>query len=95
MAMKQLLRFNNIDATYWRIVGYNVSISGKMCQIFLCGYDDEIAREENRPKVSKNYMITSDKFDKYVRVEEGLHVADLYGFLRHETDDFEYAVDLI
>jgi len=95
MAMKKLLATNNVPADYWRITGYNVSLSGKMCQIFLCGYADEAGREANEFLCSRNYMILQDKFDEYVMLQNGVHVADLYGYLKKEVLDFKNAVDII
>lgn len=95
MAMKQQLLNNHIEATYWRVVGYSVSVTGKMCQIFLVGYKNEEERQENKYLISKNYMISQDKFDEYLKVEDGVFVADLYKYLKTEEEDFEGAEDIL
>lgn len=94
MALKKKLLTNNIEATYWRIVGFNLSITGEMCQIFLVGYFDEYNRENNNNIVSKNYMIKKDKFNQYIKLENGIVIADLYGFLKNETNDFNDSEDI-
>lgn len=94
MALKKKLVTNNIEATYWRIVGFNLSITGEMCQIFLIGYTDNIARQSNKNIVSKNYMIKKDKFNQYIKLENGIIIADLYKFLKHETNDFNDSEDI-
>lgn len=94
MALNKKLVTNNIEATYWRIVGFNLSLTGKMCQIFLVGYLDVNSRENNANIISKNYMIQKDKFDKYVKLENGIVIADLYGYLKNETEDFKDSEDI-
>lgn len=95
MALKQKLVTNNIPANYWRIVGYTISMTGKLAQIFMVGYLDETTRLEGLNIVSRNYMITNENFDKYVQLKDGVHVADLYGYLKNETDDFKGASDIL
>lgn len=47
MALKKKLSANNgISAEYWKVVGFNISCTGKKCQIFLVGYIDEEMREK-------------------------------------------------
>lgn len=94
MALKKRLSSNNIDATYWKIVGFNLSVTGKMCQIFLVGYANVYSRAENNNISSKNYMMTEEHFDKYISLENGVLIADLYGFLKNETEDFKDSEDI-
>lgn len=95
MAMKKLLVTNNVEAEYWRIVGYTVSISGKMCQIFLSGYASGKTRANNAFLSSRNYMILQDKFDLYIGLANGVHVAGLYDYLKSEVADFDGAEDIL
>lgn len=94
MALKKTLQFNNIEANYWRIVGFNVSITGEMAQIFLVGYKDEVARTKKLNVISTNYMIQNDKFNKYITVDNGTFVSDLYNYLKNEVEDFNGAIDI-
>lgn len=94
MALKKELVTNNVTASYWRIVGYTVSITGKLVQIFLVGYNNEITREKKMDISSRNYMITKENFDKYISVVEGVHTADLYGFLKSEVEEFKDSTDI-
>lgn len=94
MALKKRLSSNNIDATYWKIVGFNLSVTGKMCQVFLVGYANVYSRAENNNISSKNYMMTEEHFDKYISLENGVLIADLYGFLKNETEDFKDSEDI-
>lgn len=94
MALKKQLQFNNIEADYWRIVGFNTSITGKMVQIFLVGYKDEVTRTKKLNVISTNYMIKSDKFDQYITLENGAYVSDLYNYLKNEVEDFIGAEDI-
>lgn len=94
MALKKSLSINNIDATYWRIVGFNLSVTGKMCQIFLSGYANAYSREKNNNICSKNYMLKDENFDKYISLDNGVLVADLYGFLKNEIEDFKNSEDI-
>lgn len=91
MALRQKLYSNNVEATYWRIVGFNLSITGKMCQIFLSGYKNVDDRAKNINVAARNYMITMDDFDKYVRFEDGVLVANLYKYLKENVEDFKYS----
>lgn len=94
MALKKRLSSNNIDATYWKIVGFNLSVTGKMCQVFLVGYANVYSRAENNNISSKNYMMTEEHFDKYISLKNGVLIADLYGFLKNETEDFKDSEDI-
>lgn len=94
MALRQMLSVNNINADYWRIVGFNLSVTGKICQVFLVGYANHFARRENKNIISKNYMIKDENFEKYISLENGVLVADLYGFLKNEVEDFKNAEDI-
>lgn len=94
MALKKKLQFNNIEASYWRVVGINISFTGKMTQIFLVGYKDEADRLENKNIISKNYMMQSDVFSNYVSIEQGILIGDIYKFLRENIEDFANAEDI-
>jgi len=93
MALKKNLVTNNIECNYWRIVGYNVSLTGKCCQIFLVGYKDGKTRDLKQNIVSKNYMMKPDSFDNYIHITEGqIILNDLYGYLKTQ-EDFKDAED--
>lgn len=93
MALNKHIEKNNVDANYWRVVGFNNSITGKMCQIFLCGYESDETRLENKNVINLNYIVKPDKYDDYVAEINGIQVALLYEFLKHETEDFIDATD--
>lgn len=94
MALKKQLQFNNIEANYWRIVGFNVSVTGKMCQVYLVGYFDAVTRIEKKNLISKNYIMKSDVFDKYITLGTAdNYVSKLYDYLKLEIEDFKGATD--
>lgn len=95
MALKKKLTFNNIEAEYWRVVGFNISLTGKLCQIFIVGYKDEGSRLQNLNIINRNYMIKHDNFDSYIVFDsEGNIVSRLYEFLKLETEDFKNVEDI-
>ena len=95
MALKQKLVINNIECEYWRIVGFNTSLTGKLCQIFLLGYITGEDRQENRNIASKNYNIKKEEFDNYIYTDEEYNiVSNLYGYLKEKTEEFKDAVDV-
>lgn len=95
MALKKKLLTNNVEAEYWKIVGFNVSVTGKLCQIFLVGYKDVEARSNNLNISTRNYMIKQEDFDNYIYPNEEMStVANLYGYLKDKEHDFEGAEDI-
>lgn len=95
MALKKKLVCNNIECDYWRIVGFNISLTGKIAQIFLLGYKDDETRELKQNLISKNYCIKQEIFDKYIFTnEDNVTVSKLYEFLKNETEDFKGAEDI-
>jgi len=94
---KKLISSNGITAEYWKVVGLNISYTGKKCQIFLVGYIDKDMRENNAGNViSKNFMVSGDDFDKYFSLSE-LNIADrnpiiqCYKYIKDNIKDFEGA----
>lgn len=101
MALKKKLSANNgISAEYWKVVGFNISCTGKKCQIFLVGYIDEEMREKNTGNVlSKNFMVNGADFDKYFSLSK-LNVVDhnpvtqCYEFIKYNIKEFEGSQDI-
>lgn len=101
MALKKKLSANNgISAEYWKVVGFNISYTGKKCQIFLVGYIDKDMRESNVGNVmSKNFMVSGDDFDKYFSLSK-LNVVDhnpvtqCYEFIKYNIKEFEGSQDI-
>ncbi len=101
MALKKKLSANNgISAEYWKVVGFNISCTGKKCQIFLVGYIDEEMREKNTGNVlSKNFMVNGADFDKYFSLSE-LNIANCnpviqcYKYIKDNIVEFEDSEDI-
>ena len=101
MALKKKLSSNNgITAEYWKVVGLNISYTGKKCQIFLVGYIDKDMRENNAGNVmSKNFMVSDANFDEYFSLSK-LNIADhnpviqCYEFIKHNINEFEGSQDI-
>ena len=97
---KKLISSNGITAEYWKVVGLNISYTGKKCQIFLVGYIDKDVRENNAGNVmSKNFMVSGAAFDKYFSLSK-LNIADhnpvtqCYKYIKDNIKDFEGAQDI-
>ena len=97
---KKLTSSNGITAEYWKVVGLNISYTGKKCQIFLVGYIDKDMRENNAGNViSKNFMVSGVDFDKYFSLSK-LNIADYnpvtqcYEFIKHNINEFEGSQDI-
>lgn len=97
---KKLVSSNGITAEYWKVVGFNISYTGKKCQIFLVGYIDKDMRESNIGNVlSKNFMVSDANFDKYFSLSK-LNVVDhnpviqCYEFIKHNINEFEGSQDI-
>lgn len=93
MALKKQIQYNNLDAQYWRIVGFNISLTGEMVQIFMVGYENEEMRHQKKNIISKNYMINQDKYGKYI-TGNNISVDSLYSYLKSEEPDFKGATDI-
>ena len=95
MALKQKLVTNNIECEYWRIVGFNTSLTGRLCQIFVLGYRTVEDRQENKSIASKNYNIKKDDFNNYIYTNESYNIiSNLYGYLKEKIEEFKDAVDV-
>lgn len=95
MALKKMLVVNNVECAYWKVVGFNTSLTGKLCQVFLVGYKDEESRLQGLNISNKNYIIKQNKFDTYIALDENNNViSKLYDFLKYETEDFKDAEDI-
>lgn len=95
MALKKKLVSNNIEAEYWKIVGFNISITGQLCQVFLVGYLNEETRLEGKNLISKNYIIKKEDFNNYIYIDKNYNViSNLYGYLKEKTEDFKGAEDI-
>lgn len=88
MALKKQLVSNNVMAEYWKVVGFNISLTGKLCHIFLLGYVTEEDFNKGVSICSRNYIIKQDKFDTYVILDGEDIRAKLYTFVKDETEDF-------
>lgn len=95
MALQKKLITNNIEADYWKVVGFNTSITGKLCQVFLVGYKDVEGRTNNLNISARNYMIKQEDFDNYIYPNEEMStVSNLYGYLKEKEEDFLGAEDI-
>lgn len=97
---KKLVSSNGITAEYWKVVGFNISYTGKKCQIFLIGYIDKDMRENNAGNVmSKNFMVSGADFDKYFALSE-LNIADhnpiiqCYKYIKDNIVEFKDSEDI-
>lgn len=97
---KKLISSNGITAEYWKVVGFNISYTGKKCQIFLVGYIDKDMRESNAGNVmSKNFMVSGVDFDKYFSLSE-LNIANCnpviqcYKYIKDNIVEFEDSEDI-
>jgi hypothetical protein len=101
MALKKKLSSNNgITAEYWKVVGLNISYTGKKCQLFIIGYIDKNMRDSNTGNVmSKNYMVGGTDFDKYFALSE-LNIADhnpiiqCYKYIKDNIVEFKDSEDI-
>ena len=101
MALQKKLSSNNgITAEYWKVVGLNISYTGKKCQIFLVGYIDKDMRENNAGNVmSKNFMVSNANFDEYFSLSK-LNIADhnpvtqCYEYIKDNIVEFEDSEDI-
>lgn len=92
MALQKEITIDNITCNYWRIVGFNVSITGKLIQVFLVGYKDLDGRTNKENLVSLNYIVKQDNFDNVFNSLE--LITSLYSFLKNNIDKFENADDI-
>lgn len=97
---KKLVSSNGIIAEYWKVVGLNISYTGKKCQLFIIGYIDKNMRDSNTGNVmSKNYMVGGTDFDKYFSLSK-LNIADrnpiiqCYKYIKDNIKEFEGAQDI-
>lgn len=92
MALKKEITIDNITCSYWRIVGFNVSITGKIIQIFLVGYKDEEGRLRRENLVSMNYTIKPNEYTNAFNSIELL--TSFYNYLKNNVDRFDNSEDI-
>lgn len=92
MALQKSITIDNITCKYWRIVGFNVSITGKIIQVFLVGYKDLEGRKNKQNLVSINYTVKQDNFNTTFNALT--LVSGLYLFLKNNIENFKNADDV-
>lgn len=96
MAMLEELEIRNVEASYWRINGINITTTGKMAQIFIIGYKTIEDRELNRNIVSHNYIVDTSNYEKYfnddiLQQEGNSPISQAYKYLQENIEIFKNA----
>lgn len=71
MALQKDISVNNINVSYWKISGLNVSYTGEMAQIFVMGFANAEARNSGLDKkiAFENYIVKGEDFKTYFATE--------------------------
>lgn len=99
MAIQKKVLYNGAELNYWKISGINVTWTGKIAQIFIIGFLNEVDRSigiENKITM-ETYQCSKDKFEQYfgvnsLDVNNPLEAA--YNFLKNEVEIFVDSIDV-
>ncbi|WP_291653785.1 hypothetical protein [Clostridium sp.] len=99
MALQRNRQYNNLEVSYWKISGVNITYTGKIAQIFIIGFTDEENRQEGiENKIAfENYICKGEDFNKYFNIlstEKANPLISAYNYLKNKVDIFINSVDI-